>query len=371
MNLKVFLLGLLLILSVEGCNHSDPAPVQAQSDDSASSSNVEYVASDAKGIQTITVQSSSVPEYLELPAHIEADPTRVVHVYPPAGGRIVEMKVRPSDQVAKGQLLALIESSDLSRAVADYHRARVDNEVKQKALARAEDLLSHNAIAQKDYQQAEGDAQMAQAELEATAQQIRVFGMDPDHAATQLQVMAPRSGVVLDIGAAIGEYSKSLDASQPLCTIADITSVWAMGDIYEKDFTAAKIGEEAQVTLDAYPNQHWTGRIAVVSDTVDPTTRTLRVRVVLANPGGHIKPAMFGSIRVLRSTSQGIVVPVSAVIREANQSYIFVGKGNGHFEKRSVKLGREMDGSLEILNGLNPGDTIVSQGALLLRAAAS
>ena len=236
------------------------------------------------------------------------------------------MKVRPSDQVAKGQLLALIESSDLSRAVADYHRARVDNEVKQKALARAEDLLSHNAIAQKDYQQAEGDGQMAQAELEATAQQIRVFGMDPDHAATQLQVMAPRSGVVLDIGAAIGEYSKSLDAPQPLCTIADITSVWAMGDIYEKDFTGAKIGEEAQVTLDAYPNQHCTGRIAVVSDTVDPTTRTLRVRVVLANPGGHIKPAMFGSIRVLRSTSQGIVVPVSAVIREANQSYIFVGR---------------------------------------------
>ena len=130
---------------------------------------------------------------------IEADPTRVVHVYPPTGGRIVEMKVRPSDHVEKGQLLALLESNDLSRAVADYHKAKVDAEVKQGALARAEDLLAHNAIAQKDYQQAQGEAKIAQAELEATAQLIRVFGMDPEHASTELRVVAPRSGVVLDL----------------------------------------------------------------------------------------------------------------------------------------------------------------------------
>jgi cobalt-zinc-cadmium efflux system membrane fusion protein len=366
------MLGIVFVIAAGGCSSSGSGSGQdnAQAGQSAAPSDNEYVATDAKGIQTITVKSSAVPDYLVLPAHIEADPTRVVHVYPPAGGRIVEMKVRPSDHVEKGQLLALLESNDLSRAVADYHKAKVDAEVKQQALTRAEDLLAHHAIAEKDYQQAQGDDKMAQAELDATAQLIRVFGMDPDHASTELHVVAPRSGVVLDIGAASGEYSKSLDAPQPLCTIADISTVWALGDIYERDFAGLKMGEEAQVTLDAYPDQRWPGRVGVLSDAVDPTTRTLHLRVVLPNPGGRIKPAMFGSIRVLRSSSQGIVVPASAVIREGNEAHVFISKGNGRFERRTVKLGRAMDGSIEILSGVNPGDSIVSEGALLLRAAA-
>ena len=118
----------------------------------------EYVAPDSKGIQTEAARTSAIPDYLDLPAHIEPDPTRVVHVFAPAGGRIVEMKVRPWDHVEKGQTLATLESSDLARAVADYHKALADHQVKQKALARAQDLLEHNAIAEKDFQQAQGDA---------------------------------------------------------------------------------------------------------------------------------------------------------------------------------------------------------------------
>jgi cobalt-zinc-cadmium efflux system membrane fusion protein len=374
MKSAVLMLGVVFAIAAGGCSSSgggsEQKNVQADANQSASSTDSEYIASDAKGIQTITVKASAVPDYLELPAHIEADPTRVVHIYPPAGGRIVEMKVRPSDHVEKGQLLALLESSDLSRAVADYHKARVDAEVKQQALTRAEDLLTHNAIAQKDYQQAHGDAKIAEAEMQATAQHIRDLGMDPDHASTELRVVAPRSGVILDIGASTGEYSKSLDAPQPLCTIADISTVWALGDIYERDFAALKMGAEARVTLDAYPNQHWEGRVGVLYDVVDPATRTLHLRVVLENPDHRMKPAMFGSIRVLRSSSTGILVPTSAVIREGNEAHVFVSKGNGRFERRTVKLGRALDGSIEILSGVNPGDSIVSEGALLLRAAA-
>ena len=374
MKSAVLVLGIFFVIVAGGCSDrrsgSEQANAQSQAAQSAAPNDSEYVATDAKGIQTITVNSSAVPDYLVLPAHIEADPTRVVHIYPPAGGRIIEMKVRPSDHVEKGQLLALLQSSDLSRAVADYHKARVDAEVKQQALARAEDLLTHNAIAQKDYQQAHGDAKIAEAELVATAQHIRDLGMDPDHASSELQVVAPRSGTILDIGASTGEYSKSLDAPQPLCTIADISTVWALGDIYERDFAALKIGTEAQVTLDAYPNLHWEGRVGVLYDVVDPNTRTMHLRVVLDNPDRRIKPAMFGSIRVLRSSATGILVPASAVIHEGNEAHVFVSKGNGHFQRREVKLGRAVDNSVEILSGVNAGDSIVSEGALLLRAAA-
>jgi membrane fusion protein, heavy metal efflux system len=372
MNSGLRLLGVAAVLALAGCgsgsNTNATAPPSAGAP-SAAASDGEYIAPDAKGVQTITVGEAPIPDYLELPAHIEPDPTRVVHVFAPAGGRIVEMKVRPWDHVEKGATLALLDSSDLARAVADYHKARVDNEVKQKALNRANDLLEHHAIAEKDFQQAQGDAQMSQAEVDAAREQIKVFGMDPDQATNQLRVAAPRSGIVLDIGAATGEFSTALSAAAPLCTIADISEVWAMGDMYEKDFTSAKAGEAAQVTLNAYPGQHWSGRVGVVSGEVDAATHTLHLRVVLPNPDGRIKPAMFGSIRILRSSTAGILVPASAVIREGNHSYVYIGKGNNHYERRDVTLGRTVDGSMEVVTGLRSGDAIVSEGALLLRSA--
>src|SRR5271170_4457821 len=367
--MKPVLIVLALAAALAGCGSGgskDDTPSDSQNPVSPS---VEYVAPDPKGIQTQAARTSTIPEYLDLPAHIEADPTRVVHVYAPAGGRIVEMKVRPWDHVEKGQTLAVLESSDLARAVADYHKALADQQVKQKALVRAQDLLEHNAISEKDFEQAQGDAQQTRAEVEAAREQIQVFGMDPDHASTQLLVKAPRSGVILDVGASPGEFSQALSAPAPLATVADITSVWAVGDIYEQDLSAAKSGQVAQVTLNAYPDQHWAGRVNVVSDAVDPATRTLHVRVVLPNDASRIKPGMFGAIRILRSSAPGILLPAAAVIREGNDAYVFVGKGNGRFERRAIKIGRTLDGSIEITSGVNAGETIVSEGALLLRSA--
>jgi cobalt-zinc-cadmium efflux system membrane fusion protein len=372
MKARMWLLGLSAAFLAAGCGGSGGAGAQSQAASGAADSaggSGQYVAPDARGIQTVTVKDSPIPEYLELPAHIDPDPTRVVHVFPPATGRIIEMKVRPWDHVAKGQTLAVIESGDLARAVADYHKAQADNQVKQDELVRARDLYDHHAIAEKDLQQAQGDAQMSAAELAATRDQIRELGMDPDRASNQLSIVAPQSGVILDVGASPGEYSNALAAPAPLCTIADISTVWAVGDIYEKDLAAAKTGQEAQVTLDAYPGQTWTGRVSDVSDAVDAVTRALQVRVVLENPKGELKPSLFGTIRLLRSSSPGILLPSAAVIREGNDAYVFVGIGNNRYERRNVTLGRTLDGSLEIVSGLSPGDTVVSEGALLLRAA--
>jgi membrane fusion protein, heavy metal efflux system len=367
----VGLITLLAALLLTGCGGSASTGSQSPADSAAANSadGGEYVAPDSRGIQTVTVAQSPIPEYLELPAHIDPDPTRVVHVYPPATGRIVEMKVRPWDRVVRGQTLAIIESGDLSRAVADYHKAQADNQVKQDALTRARDLYDHHAIAEKDLQQAQADAQMSAAEVSATRDQIRELGMDPDRATDQLSIVAPQGGVILDVGASPGEYSNALAAPAPLCTIADISTVWAVGDIYEKDLAVAKTGQDAQVTLDAYPGREWTGRVSDVSDAVDATTRTLHVRIVLANPKGELKPSLFGSIRLLRSSAPGILLPAAAVIREGSDAYVFVGIGNNRFARRNVTLGRSVDGSLEIVSGIKSGDTVVSQGALLLRAA--
>jgi membrane fusion protein, heavy metal efflux system len=356
--------GLLMLL---GCGGSADQKTAAAPSQPATAE--VFVAQDAKGVQTITVEARTLPNYLEIPARIDPDPTRVVHVFPATGGRVIEMKVRPWDRVKQGQTLALLESGDVSRAMADYEKARVDAQMKKKALDRARDLFAHHAIAEKDSEEAEADALSADAEEKTSLEHLHLLGADPATASNQLNVLAPRSGVILDIGAAQGELSKSLDAPQPLCTIADLDSIWVEGEIFEKDLAGLKAGAAAEVTLNAYPGEKWSGRVAVIGDAVDPVTRTLKVRVVLSNPGVRLKPDMFANIRLVRSSSQGILVPATSVEREGQDAYVFVRTADNRFERRKVVLGRTVDDNIEVTSGLSAGTTIVSEGAVLLRAA--
>lgn len=364
----VFWFFLVAILGAAGCGGSgakkaaNPSPSQQGTPDV-------LLAADAKGVRTLTVQPRQIPDYLEIPGRVAPDPTRVVHVFPATPGRVTEMRVRPWDRVVQGQTLAIIESSDASRALTDYEKARADAELKKKSLDRSSDLYAHHAVAEKDLQQAEADARSADAEVKTTLDHLHLLGVDPASAANQLTVLAPRSGVVLDVGAATGELSKSLDAPQPLCTIADLDTIWVEGEIQEKDLKGIRKGAPAEITISAYPGEKWSGRVAVVGDVVDPLTHTLKVRFELANPQLRLKPDMFATVRLLRSSSQGLLIPASSVDREGQKTYVFVGTGNNRFERREVVLGRTVDESVEIVSGLTSGAVIVSEGSVLLRGA--
>ena len=365
--MKSVLMLLSVVVALAGCSSTrakNEAPANSQSGDST---NVEYVAPDSKGIQTLIVRATAIPEYLDLPAHIEADPTLVVHVFAPAGGRIVEMKVRPWDHVEKGQTLAALESGDLARAVAEYRKALADDQVKQSALVDPRTFLdtSPSPSANTSWPK-------------AMRSKLRPKSRRPANRSASRHGPGPRLDAPFCSRAPLGSNPRyrrdlrrvlpSARRATPLCTIADITTVWAMGDIYEKDLSAAKQGEQAQVTLNAYPNEHWTGRVSVVSRAVDPVTRTLHVRVVLPNPAADSNPQC-SARSAFFDPEPRILVPTSAVIREGNNSYLFVSQGNGRLERRAVKIGRALDGSLEIIAGVNEGDAIVSDGALLLRSA--
>ena len=363
----------LACIAVAGCGkaaQSSPAPGASAPADQSGATGV-VIPKDAKGIQTVTVRMRPIADFLQIPGSILPDPTQVVHVFAAAGGRLLQMNVRPWDHVEKGQSLALLESSDVSRAVNDNAKASVDAETKKQALDRANDLYAHHAIAQKDLEQAQADLKMAEAEVRATLASVHLLGVDAGAPTNQLNVLAPRAGVVLDIGAASGELSKSVDAVQPLCTIADLSTVWVEGDAFEQDAAILRSGSAAKVTLNAYPNESWAGTVAVVSDTVDPVTRTMKVRVVLPNPKLRLKPNMFATVWLLRSSTQGISVPATAVLREGVKAYVFVSAGNDRFERRDVVLGRTEDDNVQIASGLSAGTVIASNGALLLRDAAS
>lgn len=318
-------------------------------------------------VQTQAVQQQLVPDALELAAKVQPDPASVVRVFPPAGGRVVQVKVRPGDNVRSGQVIAELQSSDVAQARTDYQKALAEYDRASRILTRSQTLYEHKAIAEKDLQDAQINTQEANADLERTKEHLHVLGVPLDGAYDTLRVIAPRSGVVLDLGAAPGEFSKALDAPAPVATIADLSTVWIVGDVYEKDLATVHLGSPVDVVVSAYPGQTFHGKLNALSGNIDPNTRTLKVRVDIANPKQLLKPEMFATIRVIRADRPVIVLPTTAVIREGDQSSVYVEQSPGKFEKRSVQLARTSGTQVEIASGLKPGEHVAVQGAALLR----
>jgi cobalt-zinc-cadmium efflux system membrane fusion protein len=375
--------GVALALLAAGCGRDETARARAAETagaagaagappDAASAASEFTLPENARGITTAPVVVERLPDYLEAAARIVADPTRVVRVYPPVSGRLVAVQVRPAEYVEQGQVLAILASSDVAVARAGYRQAQADAQVKRQAVERARLLYDNHVIALRDYQQAQADAAMSAAALESAAERLQLLNVDTAGSSDQLAVRAPRAGVVTDLGAAPGEYAKSLDNATPLCTIADLGTVWAVGDVYEKDLASVTVGDSALVITDAYPGEVRHGRVTAIGSSVDTTTRTLKVRVVLANPGLRLKPDMFARVRIVRAVRAAVVVPQAAVVREGTSAYLFVQKAPGRFERRNITLGRDLDrGQVEVTAGLAPGDTVVVEGAELLRTAAT
>jgi len=358
------------VCSLAGCGNHPAASLAASAAPAQASTDV-TVPANSQGIETVVVRSQPIAFAINSPARVVPDPARVIHVFPPAGGRILTVTVHAGDLVRKGQVLATLQSSDAVGALSDYRKAQTDLALKQKALQREQELKDHGAISERDLQQAQADAATAEASLAAASSRLQLLGVNPNGSSQQLEVLAPRSGAVLDTGAAPGELSKAQDAPQPLCTIADLSEVWVEGDLFEKNIEAVHVGDEAVVEIPAFPEKQWKARVTNIGYALDPATRTLKMRVVLPNPELKLKPDMFATIRLTAITRTGIVLPTSALLSSGDQSYVYVRKSPGTFARRQVTI-RTVDGSqVEITSGLTAGEAVVTQGALLLRDAGS
>jgi cobalt-zinc-cadmium efflux system membrane fusion protein len=349
------ILGSLLVIAGTGC--ARPSSAASSLPDSQVRSSV----------QTARIDKQPLTDVLEVPAMVEPDPERVLHVFAPVEGRVVRVEVRRGDRVHRGQTLAVLQSSDVTTARADYEKAKAEQERAQSAYNRASLLYEHQVLSQREYFDARAAAATAQSELDRSREQLQLL-VNPAEGFADLKVTAARSGVVLDVGASTGEYSKSLDAPQPLCTVADLSSVWVLGDVYEKDIAALRAGLPVEVIANAYQGRSWSGKIDWISDVVDANTRTVKVRVVLPNVDHALKPDMFTTIRVLRGERESLLVPPAAVLSNGDASSVVVAKANGGYELRGVSLGIQFNGKREITSGLNPGEAVVTEGAALVRS---
>jgi cobalt-zinc-cadmium efflux system membrane fusion protein len=334
-----------------------------------SSASKETSNSENTAIQLTRASYETTENEIAIPATVQADPARVVHILPPVSGRLIALSVRPGQAVKAGQTIALIQSSDATGARVDYDKAKIEAERTQRAEQRALILLQHEVLAQKDYEDIKAQAANARSDLARTRERLRVLGLSAHGGSDDVTLKSPRAGVVTEIGAANGELSKSLDNATSIATIADLSSVWIVGDVYEKDLSLALPNTPVKITFAAFPNQTWSGRISNVSDFVDPSTRSLKVRVVLPNPDRKLKPAMFANIHLIAPKKRIITVPSTAVLHEGDATFVMVKRQDGSYEKRKVVSSGNQGDKVEIGGGLQPGENVVTSGAELVRDA--
>ncbi len=341
----------LLALLTAACKKQEPASTPSQ----------------PIALKTAVVRVASVDDLLEIPARIAADPGRVVRVFPPAGGRLLHVEVRPGDQVARGRAVAVLESSDIWQARSDYNKARAEDERFDRTFKRTKLLYEHKVISEREFEDAQANFTEARAELDRATARLRLLGATPDNNSNQVSLAAPIAGTVLSIGATTGEISKSTDNSDAICTIADLSTVWILGDVYEKDLASVKPGSNVEITLSAYPGESWTGKVAQVSDAVDPLSRTLKLRIVMPNPGRKFKPDMFAGIRVHRHQAEATLIPATAVLHEGGDTAVMVQTGDGKYERRLIHERALNVQETIVLDGLKSGERVVTEGAALLR----
>ena len=298
------------------------------------------------------------------------DVAREIPVISLASGRVVEIHARLDDTVKKGELMMKVQSPDVTNAWDVFRRATFDEQLANKARARAQDLFDHGAISQSMLEQAEDAEQDAKSSLTAAEEQLTTFGVDRAHPSSVVPVYAPTSGVVIaqnvtQAAAAGVNYSGSATAF----TIADLSSVWIVCDVYENDLAKLQLGQEAKLHINAYPDKQLTGRISDIGPVLDPAIRTAKVRLEVPNPG-ILKLGMFVTATFQSRTPEvHTVVPSMAVLHLHDRDWVFIPAGENQFKRTEVHAGNMLDGNRqEILSGIKPGDQVVNN-ALLLETA--
>ncbi len=321
-----------------------------------------YTVAHPELFKLVTAESRDVPTMLTANGSITPDVNRTIHVTSQGAGRVVDLKVRLGDYVKKGQVLLTIRSADLATAFSDYQKSVADERLAKKALDRAQLLNSHGALAEKDLQQAEDTEDKARVDVQNTEQHVRILGGDPVHPSSLIEIRAPVSGAIVEQNVSGFEGIKSLDNSPSLFTIADLTQVWALCDVYENDLGGVHLGDNADLRLNAYPESLYQGKVTDISRVLDPTTRAAKVRIVLPNRDGSLRPGMF-AVAMFRSrkSHSRIFVPSTAVMRLQDKDWVFRREGPSKFRLIEIHIvGAGADGTQQIQTGVKAGDELIA-----------
>jgi cobalt-zinc-cadmium efflux system membrane fusion protein len=291
-------------------------------------------------------------------------------VGPPISARVVSILAAPGQAVEKGQALVVLQSVELGKARSDYITAQARLELAQKTVARKQKLAADRIIAQREMQEAEAAVRSAEADVRAARAALRALGAGEDDAdSSTFTLRSPVSGSVIERTAMQGQMA---DPAQPLFRVADLSLLWLTVQAFERDAVRVRTGGTARVAFPALPGRTFSGRVTLVGKQVEPVSRTVPVRIEVANRDGLLRPGMSATAWVPLGQPGGrmVTVPTAALQRVQDEWLVFVPRGPDTFEMRPVGRGRDLGGEIEILSGLRPGERIVVEGAFLLKAEA-
>jgi len=305
------------------------------------------------------VAYKSVPA-LNVTGVVQPDIARAVPVVSLASGRVVEIKAKLGDEVQKGQTLLRVQSADISGAYQTYIKAENDERLARVQLERAKILYEKGAVAKSALEMAESTANDTKADLNAATEQLRLLGIDKDHPSGIVDVKAPITGVISDQQVTNSSGVQGLSGPNPF-TIADLSYIWVVCDVYENDLDAAHVGETADIRLNAFPNRSLKGRVDNILPILDPSIRTAKVRVEVKNPG-MVRIGMFATATFYgKQPENHAAVSASAILHLHDREWVYVPLGNGHFRRVEVTTGPMLpDKQQEIISGIKPGDQVVS-----------
>lgn len=331
------------------------------------------------GIVTEVVSTAGAASQLRVPGTVQPNAYRKVSVTPLVGGRVSRVAVELGQAVTRGALLAEVYSPEVAQARAAYLTAKADMEAGDARLRRTDRLVTLGSASQQELDETRAEHVRHETAAREAAARLRLFGLDPariGHADSQaetvasfIRVMAPQSGVVIERPVTPG---MTVEPSTSLVTIADLSPVWVIADVYERDLARVVTGAMATVTSEAYPDLQASGRVTYLAPEVRAETRTTQVRIEVLNPGGTLRFGMYVSVSLGESSSADLTIPKSAVQTIGSDSVVFVPEGSAGnaFKERRVTLGRVNGERVGIAAGLAPGERVVTQGSFTLRAEA-
>lgn len=329
-------------------------------------------------VQTVHVDMHEISNTLRAPGIVNPDEYKLVHVTPLVGGIIRQVPVVLGDHVKRGQTLAVVFSSELATAESEYLVMLAALEADHKKLQRTQNLVKLGAASQQEEDDVAADHAAHEAHVRSAFERLRVLGAS-DHQIAELKqaeqinaslvVPAPINGVVLTRTANLGLVT---NMSQELFTVADLSTVWVMASIHEKDFSTIHIGTSATVTAPAYPGRAWKGRVVYIQPQIDPSSRTAQARIEVANPGEALRLEMYMDVAFDSAGVKNSAVPELAVQAIGDKQYVFlpVKDSEGSFAVRQVKVGPASNGFLPVLDGLKLNDEVVTEGSFILKAEA-
>ena len=325
------------------------------------------------GIKTAPAKAEAIAETFAVTATIAHNQDRLFHVTPRITGRVVDVRVSVGSEVKTGTVLAMLDSTELGQTKLEYIKSQTLLELAKATYEREKSLFDQKIAAKKDVLAAEAEYLKAQAEARSLHERLRLYGLS-DQAINNLNnspsvytLTSPGPGVLIEREMSKGEV---IEAGKKVATISDLSTVWVLLNIHEKDLAKVKQGTSVKIHTESYPGEVFAGKVAYIGNVVDPQSRTVPVRVEVPNPRARLKPGMFATAEVVTgiSSTEAIMILSSAIQKIEGKPSVFVQDKDGSFAKRELELGREFGNSVEVKAGLKEGELVVVTGAFTLKS---